>query len=288
MNNVIYIDVLIGVNIFVNYFLILATSKFSHSEFKIKRVVLASILGSLFSVLILFDTINYILMFFIKFILGILLVFIAFGYKQKNIFIKNILTFIVINFIFAGTMMAIWIFITPTAMYYNNGVVYFNISAVTLVISTIIAYIIIKLIRFFIDNRVAKSDIKLVEIYDKNEKIILKGFIDTGNKLTDIFTNTPVHILNFNVIKNIIPIELHNTFLNYINGELPQNIDNNFTNKIKIIPFNLIQGDGLLLCFIPEKIIIDNKICRGFLGVSKNQISNGEYDILLNNNSNKI
>ena len=49
MGNVIYIDVLIVLNIFINYFLLLATTFFLHQKPKRWRLVVSAVVGSLFS-----------------------------------------------------------------------------------------------------------------------------------------------------------------------------------------------------------------------------------------------
>ena len=54
MGNVIYIDVLIVLNIFINYFLLLATTFFLHQKPKRWRLVVSAVVGSLFSLLIFF------------------------------------------------------------------------------------------------------------------------------------------------------------------------------------------------------------------------------------------
>ena len=45
----IYLDVLIVLNIYVNYFLLRATAKFTHTPLKTIRCIISSVIGSLFS-----------------------------------------------------------------------------------------------------------------------------------------------------------------------------------------------------------------------------------------------
>ena len=47
MKQVIYVDVLIIVNLFVNYFLLLTTSKFLNLKLKLSRLILGEILGAM-------------------------------------------------------------------------------------------------------------------------------------------------------------------------------------------------------------------------------------------------
>ena len=152
--NVIYLDVLVAVNLFVTYFLLLSTALLLHQKPKRWRMVLSALAGGASSLVIFLDDLHWLVPVLIKIALGVLLVIIAFPWKGKGVFIKTALLFIAVNFLFAGIMMALWFFVSPVDMYYRNGVVYFNISALTLAVSTVVAYLIVRLIGWIIDRRV--------------------------------------------------------------------------------------------------------------------------------------
>ena len=58
---VIYVDVLFVVNFFITYLLLISTSFFAKSEIKQYRAVFASVLGGLYSLVIIFDKLNFLL-----------------------------------------------------------------------------------------------------------------------------------------------------------------------------------------------------------------------------------
>ena len=109
---------------------------------------MSAVVGSLFSLLIFFDNIRFLLITLIKLPLAAVLVLIAFGYHSKSLYIKSVLSFFAVNFIFGGVMMAVWMFISPSGMYFRNGTVYFNISALTLIAGTLIAYFLIQVVSY--------------------------------------------------------------------------------------------------------------------------------------------
>ena len=51
---IVYVDVLLALNIYVNFFLIKATAKLTSEKIKTSRLILSSLGGSLFSLLIFF------------------------------------------------------------------------------------------------------------------------------------------------------------------------------------------------------------------------------------------
>ena len=76
----IYIDVLLVLNIYVNFFLIRSASKIMHTPVKNYRCILASVYGSLFSLLILAPEMGVLLNFLIKLAAAFTIVLAAFGF----------------------------------------------------------------------------------------------------------------------------------------------------------------------------------------------------------------
>lgn len=98
---VIYIDVLLVVNLYINYFLVRGTSLMLHRKVSPQRVILASAVGAVGSLLILVPDLNPILCVLIKIALGIGITFAAFGRQNKIDFLISSLSFLVVSFILA-------------------------------------------------------------------------------------------------------------------------------------------------------------------------------------------
>ena len=75
----IYVDVLLGLNLFINYFLLLAVSKFLSWEGKRKRFFLAALIGALYSLTILLPELPDILSLIFKLLIAGVLIRIAFS-----------------------------------------------------------------------------------------------------------------------------------------------------------------------------------------------------------------
>ena len=94
----IYLDVLIVLNIYVNYFLLRATAKFTHTPLKTIRCIISSVIGSLFSLTILLPAGNFLIPLAIKLGAAVVIVGMAFGIKDKKHTLKLILYFYIVNF----------------------------------------------------------------------------------------------------------------------------------------------------------------------------------------------
>ena len=69
---------LIVLNIYVTFFLIKATARFTHSPLLSARLIVSSVIGSLFSLVMLLPRINFLLLFTVKVLAAFIIVLIAF------------------------------------------------------------------------------------------------------------------------------------------------------------------------------------------------------------------
>ena len=253
----IYLDVLISLNIFINYFILLGTAKFNKIPVRKLRLFFGAFFGALTSMLILFPPLTSILNFLIKLFIALIIILITFGVSDKKTFFKNLLTFYLVTFLFLGSMIAIWLIFTPIGMVINNNIIYFDIPAIIIILSSLLSYFIVFLINKFISINLPKKVFCNLKIYNSNSYCDILAKIDTGNSLKEPFSLAPVIIVKENAITNIISEDLKKYLFS-----LKKNNLSCFDNKnFRIIPFNTINSSGLLPAFKPDKIYINNKIC---------------------------
>ena len=101
MKMTVYIDLLILVNFVANYFLIKLASVISSSGTNNIRIITASFLGSLFSLVILLE-IPFPLSIMIKIFTVVLSSVVTFGFKNKFLFVKRTAVLLVVYMLFTG------------------------------------------------------------------------------------------------------------------------------------------------------------------------------------------
>ena len=148
----IYVDVLVVINIFINYFLLSAASLIVRLKPKRIRLAAGAFAGGAYSLVIFLPNIPNILSVFMNFCMSVLLVLIAFAPKKITVFIKEFAAFFAVNFIFAGLMLAVWLVFKPSGMVYNNAAVYFDIDVKLLVLSTVVCYAVLTLFSKLLNN----------------------------------------------------------------------------------------------------------------------------------------
>lgn len=247
--NVIYIDVLIVLNIYVTYFLIKATSKITHSSLKTSGLVISSVIGSLFSLVILIPHISFMMMFLIKAAAAFIIVFIAFPRKRFSEYLRLVVYFYIINFIFAGIIMGLKYFIKPEYISVNNSFVYIDVSLMSLVLFTAAAYFIICGIRQLLDRGTQADGEYFVIIKNGGKMISLDGLADTGNSMTDVFTGKPVIVCSSSALSELVGIKGTDDMYEFL-------LNSENIKGARLIPYSTIDGTGMLPAFIPDEVII--------------------------------
>ena len=282
MRQVIYIDVLLCVNLLINYVILILEAKLLNLRIKRKRLILSALMGSFYSIFIFFDQINLLLSLFIKLLMSITIILIAYGFINTRSFVKSIVTFYFINFIFGGIIFCIWYFISPKGIFIKNGIVYFDISPTFLILSTVVIYFSIRIYQYFLGENDLHNSFCDLEILNNGKIVKLFAKVDTGNSLKEPFSNKSVIVAEYGSLKDILPPEVKN----YIQDNVEDwTAKGKKTSLLRVIPYSTVSGEGLLPAFTPEKVTIKYKnktyIKETFLAISKRNLFLGDYKALV-------
>lgn len=275
MGQIIYVDVLVIINIYINYGLLLLTCFFSKYRANRLRLLLSALFGGIYSLIIAIPQIS-------DFIIGlsripalVIMVLLAFGFSGKLQFLKMIFSFLGVNFIFIGVMFLLWFFIAPDNMYFNSGIVYFNIDTLTLLILSVVSYILIKFIGYITKNKVPDKTVFDLEIAIDENIFRCRAFYDTGNNLTDPFSSEGVIIVSYDILKSILTEEIFDDI-------------SKCKYKLNLIPVKSVGGTRLLPLLRTDSVTVSDyknkiKLPRALIAVCKEKIHSGEFGALLYN-----
>lgn len=257
---VIYVDVLLVVNFFITFLLLLVTQKLAKENSKLIRLVLASFAGSAYSLVILFDELDFAVSLLGKLCAAFVIVLIAFRLTSFKCFIKNTAIFFFVNFVFVGIMVGLWMIFKPSGIVINNSTVYFDVSATALLVSAFLAYIISAVIIRIYNNKTAKKELYSVTVYKDGKKYSFFAFADSGNKLREPFSDSPVIVADADLFKDV---ECN-----------------------RVIPVSTVNAEGMLTAFKPDKVVISTSrgegvLNRVYIALSKN-VKKGEYRGIIN------
>ena len=257
MHYTIYLDVLICVNLFINYFVLLSVTKFLHLKVTRLRLMLAALLGAMYSIFILFPEVNLALSLIVKVIMSITICLAAFGFLDIIRLIKTMVVFYSINFLLCAFIFFIQYFLAPVGVFVKNGIVYFKLSPLILASSTIVIYFIIRIWDNFLRRRDLPIENCTVTLTYMDRKVSLEAKIDTCHTLREPFSNEPVIVVEYSHIEKILPETLKNLFMEFNTCKRNQrDIVKCQSANFRLIPFSTIAENGLLPAFKPDKIQI--------------------------------
>lgn len=242
---IIYADVLFILNMYVNFFILKLTFAVCKSKTRLWRLILASLLGALGAFYILLPYTNFFTDFLFRIFISSLLVLVAVGFNTVKCFIRHVGVFFGASFLYAGAMLGLWAVFKIKGIAIKGSVVYMDISPVILIMSTLICYIIISVIRFF-SSRHAPTASRCKLSLTANEKTVdITAIVDTGHSLSDAITGKSVIIIDGAVAKKLFEF-VPDLYTLQSAGEL---------SGFRVIPYSSVGGHGLLVAFSPQRLI---------------------------------
>lgn len=232
----IYVDVLIGLNLFVNFFLLAATSKLTRYPIKTGRNLLASLGLSFPSLLILLPQMGWAAELLLRLVLASCGVAAGFGFPGIRGYLRLLAAFFSASFAFAGIMLGLWYLFHPAGLIINNGMVYLDISPLLLVAATMLSYLILTLLRKNFGKAPALDTSVTLHLQQAGRTLTVQAKLDTGFMLHDLYQDLPIVLLS--------PACAGRLFT-------PEEMG------YRLIPYETVKGSGLLRSGLCHKVTAD-------------------------------
>ncbi|MEG1869718.1 MAG: sigma-E processing peptidase SpoIIGA [Oscillospiraceae bacterium] len=284
----VYVDVLFLVNFIIDFLLLSLACKFSGRKHRTLRLILAAAVGGIGSMIIFLPPMHSVLQIIINVILSAIMVLTANPVVQTSQFLKEWFIFLLISFTAGGLMYGIFTVFNPQQMTIYNGVVYFDISAFILLFNIAVIYLVICLFDKLLKGNCVPGTHYTVELSLLGKEISLTGMVDTGNRLKDLFSDSPVMICSFDSVKNILPVEVSALLLS---NDLITTIDFDIlppeaAQRFRVIPYNGVNSGGILPAFKVDYVKLTSGsqsfIVEDALAAICTHSIGGGYDVLLN------
>lgn len=253
----IYLDLVFFINFFFDLLLLCAVKIILKRIVKFYRLILGALFGAL-SIFLLFLNINSFELFIFKIIISLVMILIAYGYKDLRYYFKNFVSLYIVSVFLGGFLY----FFNMQFSYKQKGIVFFNnglsINLIfILILSPIIIYIYIK------ENKILKTEYSKyyeVKLIDDDYEYILNGYLDTGNNLVDPVSGKCVILVDRKLIEPLIHI--HSPIF---------------------VPYRALNTKGIIECIkIPEVYINNSLIDNVLIGLS-DEFKMDNINCILNN-----
>ncbi|MPW25188.1 hypothetical protein GC105_05210 [Alkalibaculum sp. M08DMB] len=290
MNYYIYGEVVLIENFLINFIILMITAKILRKRIKWLRIIPGALLGAIYSIM----QFKYIIFthFSFKIALSVFIIIITFYPINIKQFTNYMLLFYSISLLFGGCVIAIIILSNHSSnMTLNiNGV-----KSSTITIGVFIGIlVVIKARELMIDIKLRKTNILDIRIGLNSQTLYTKGFTDTGCHVTDPLNGKPILLVEYEAIKEILPLRLKNYYYTY-DDKLDYDIDKKIMEieilkKIRFVPFHTVNKDinSYMLCYQCDYIeLYDNentlRIDKSYIGICKTRLSqHREFQALIN------
>ncbi len=231
----VYIDVLLILNLYVNWLLLRGTARLTHIRLTRGRCILAAALGSLTSLTVLLPSLSMPLTLLVKLSTAIVPVAAAVGVKRIRAVLRCLAVFLTVSFAFAGLCLALCTMTGTDVLIWSGSCIYLHFSLVSLILCTALAYFLLRLFSY-IRMRSSRTDEAFeVIIRIGAHMTAFNGLCDTGNSLCDCFTGKPVII---------------------IGRDAPGIGEREKLRGYRLIPYGTVSGTGLMPVFTPDEVLI--------------------------------
>lgn len=288
---VVYVDILISLNLIINYLLLLSSARIAGRKIMRVRVMAAALFGALCTLIIFVPLGSGLLIFAYKLLTALVIVFLAYKWIGALQFLKDVFVFFTISYLLAGILLAVWANFAPSGMLYYNGVVYFDLSATVLVGTTAVAYLLISVFARIFNIKTTENELVKATIIHNDAQVELSAIIDNGNKLAEPFSGLPVAVC---CIEDITPILDRGMLEQILRLTAAESVAaENFPEGFRLIPFSSVGRSGFLVAFKPTCIKIvagsENYLAEDvYLGVSSQKIGDSSFSLILSNEMLKI
>lgn len=271
---IIYVDILVAVNWWVDYLLLLCVRRAGGSGVRGWRLALAALVGALSSLVLFLPPLPAGVSLLCKLGGATLMVLEAFSYESTRLFFRRLLLLFGLSAGLAGLCGALYFFVAPAGFYVFNGVVYYAVPPLLLVGLTAVCYLLLRLYDRWIRLRAPGGRAFTVSLSFDGQTVRVPCLYDSGNHLTEPFSGCPVLVVERGAVASLLP--LPNDM-----EELPVSTAAGW----RVIPYDTLGGSGLLPAFVPHRATVHKKtgdvvLPRCYVAVC-DRLGRGEYRGLL-------
>lgn len=257
----IILEILILENFIINFLILYLTKIISRNQGKFKRIVFGAFIASLYSLAYFLPLKEFLLSILGKFIISMLIIRICFSYTNLKKFVKTLMAFYIISFIFAGATISSFLARMKTDVFNDLNIDLDSFPFFFLVIGVLISFIGCKMVFTYFNLRVMKENyIADVKIHYKSKEVSMKALLDTGNSLVDPFSRKKVMVVDYDILKGLLPKEVENLIIANNRGDYLE-IEKQLellkeVFKPTMIPYKSVGSNSILIGFVPDLVEI--------------------------------
>ncbi|MEF3354219.1 sigma-E processing peptidase SpoIIGA [Paenibacillus sp. GYB006] len=296
---VVYIDLIFLTNLLIDWVLLFLTAWMQKKKPKWWRMIISSIIGALYVVMMFVPELTFLYTFLIKFTLSLFMIWTAFGFHSLQAFTKTIGTFYVVNFVAAGGVLGVHYMLQSSADLFN-GILFTTTGGVSFELQVgfwfvFITFFAVLLVFKGVQSSKRKTEQMSVFFGDiiveiGGVEVTCTGLVDTGNQLTDPLTRTPVTVMEASLWESYLPPSWKGRISEVSADTLIMELEEEFIwqDRLRLIPYRGInKGTSFMLALKPDSVkVMMNGTCytprRTLIGLDGGKLSSeGKYQAII-------
>lgn len=270
---VVYADVLIVLNLIVDYFLLRASAKISGVTPGVWRMLGGAAVGAISSLYIFLPQSGIMLELLFRIAVCLVMTACTFGFRTLKSYFKNAFILFAVTCAYAGMMIALWYVFKPNGMIINNSVVYFDISPVVLVISAVIGYILFSVFSMIFSRNSKCAERCNITVFADGKSTDMSAIVDTGNSVEDVFGSSEVIVADKSNIERLF-------------GDVSDREKESLKKRYRVLPCGTVTGGGMLEGYRCDSAVITEgkksvTLKNPILAVSKVRLDD-DYSAIVN------
>ena len=236
---VIYVDMLLALNWWVDFLLLLGVRRATGGGAKPWRLAVGAQVGALYSLVLFLPPLSVWLSLAIRLTAAALMVTVAFRRPSWRDWGRRVLLLFALSAGLAGMCGALYFFLAPQGFYVFNGVVYYSVPPLLLVALTVVCYGLLWLSEQLLRRRAPREHLFRVRLTHGDRTVTFSCLYDSGNHLTEPFSGRPVLVVERGVAEELF-------------AALPTVEEMPAEKGWRLIPYDTLGGGGVLPSFLTD------------------------------------
>lgn len=238
---VIYADMLLALNWWMDFLLLLGVRRGTGGDGKPWRLAMGALVGACSCLVLFLPPLAVWLSLLIRLATAALMVTVAFSCRRWRDWWRRVVLLFALSAALAGLCGGLYFFLAPQGFYVFNGVVYYAVPPLLLVALTVLCYGLLWMGEHLLRRRAPGEHLLRVCLVHHGNRAVFPCLYDSGNHLVEPFSGKPVLVVERQVAEElqicVPPV-----------SELPAGW--------RLIPYNTLGGNGLLPAFIPTSVAV--------------------------------
>ena len=269
---VIYIDILLALNWWIDFLLLLGVRRAMGGGVRSWRLALGALVGAVSCFTLFLPPMSVWLSLLIRLLAAALMVTVAFRRRSWQDWGRRVILLFALSAGLAGLCGALYFFLAPQGFYVFNGVVYYSVPPLLLVALTVVCYGLLWLSEQLLRRRAPKEHLFRVRLTHEGRTVTFPCLYDSGNHLVEPFSGRPVLVVERGVAEELLPVP-------------PSVEDMPAQTGWRLIPYDTLGGSGLLPAFLTDSATVlrrdtEHRLPECYVAVCE-RLGRGEYSGLM-------